>query len=138
MRLSRASTYAIHGVCYVAGQASGRLVPLSEIHRKCRLPEKHLAKIFQTLVHSGYLRSVRGVHGGFALARPADSINALEIIRTVDGARKEKCPFHKKAPGDSGCCPPQQLIRSGQQAMERVLQEASLAQLARSSPPPLG
>lgn len=96
------------------------------------------AKIFQTLVHSGHLRSVRGVHGGFALARPADSITVLEIVRVVDGPGEEKCPFHRKAPGENGCCPPQQLIRSGQREMERVLGQASLAQLSRGSAAPLG
>jgi Rrf2 family protein len=138
MRLSRACTYAIHGIWYVAAQPPDRLVPLSEIHRKCRLPEKHLAKIFQMLVHSGLLRSVRGVRGGFALARSADAINTLEVIKVIDGPRKEKCPLHRKPPGEMGCCPPQQLIRSGQREMERVLGQTSLAQLARSSAAPLG
>jgi len=132
MRLSRASTYAVYGMSYLASQAPGRLVPLSEIRIKWDLPEKHLAKIFNTLVRSGHLRSERGVHGGFALAKPASSISALDIIYAVDGrGRHGECPIHPSAREDSGCCPIQKLVFEGRREMERMLGKASLAELAQ-------
>ena len=134
MRLSRASTYAVYGLSYLASQAPDRLVPLSEIREKWNLPEKHLAKLFNTLVRSGHLRSERGVHGGFALARPAASISALDIVRVIDGHRKhEECPIHPAAPKDSNCCPVQKLVLEGRRQMELLLGHASLVQLAQTS-----
>src|SRR5262245_18799284 len=89
MKLSRASTYAFYGLSYIAGQPAERLEPLSEIHERYGVPEKHLAKIFQALVKAGILTSSRGVNGGFALTKPADQISPLDIIQVLDGPIQE-------------------------------------------------
>src|SRR5437899_5447514 len=39
----------------------------------------------QRLVKSGLLVSQHGTHGGYTLARSADSITAFEVIRAIDG-----------------------------------------------------
>jgi len=85
MKLSRASTYAFYGLAYIAAQEKDRFVPLSEIHAHRGVPEKHLAKIFQSLVRAGVLMSARGVRGGFRLARPANEVSALDVIQAVEG-----------------------------------------------------
>lgn len=85
MKLSRASTYAFYGLAYIAAQEAERFVPLSEIHAHRGVPEKHLAKIFQSLVRAGVLLSARGVRGGFRLARPPGDVTALDVIQAVEG-----------------------------------------------------
>ena len=49
------------------------------------IPPEALAKIMQRLVKSGLLVSQQGTHGGYTLARSADSISAFEVIRAIDG-----------------------------------------------------
>jgi Rrf2 family protein len=132
MRLSRASIYAVHGLTFLAGQPVRVFVPLSKIRDQVGLPEKHLAKIFQTLVRSGLLKSLRGVNGGFSLARPAESITALEIIRTIDGhLPRGDCPVHPEAREGGHCCPINRLVFEGRQRMADVLGQATLADLTR-------
>lgn len=141
MRLSRASIYAVHGLTFLAGQPSQAFVPLSKIRDQVGLPEKHLAKIFQALVRTGLLRSLRGVNGGFALARPADTITALEIIRTIDGHMpRSDCPVHPEAREGGRCCTVNRLVFEGRQRMADVLGQATLAELTRRTrgDPPLG
>jgi len=134
MRLSRASTYAVYGMAYLAGQDRHRFVPISEILRHVRLPEKHLAKIFLGLVKSGMLRSFRGVAGGFALAKPPSTIKALEIIRRVDGPIPvEECPLHHKARQNRPCCPVNHLMSEGRKQMIAILGKWSLSDLAQPS-----
>jgi Rrf2 family protein len=133
MKLSRASTYAVYGLSYLAGQPD-RLVPLSEIRSRCGLPEKHLAKIFQILVRSGHLKAARGARGGFALAKPAELVSALDIIRLVDGpVRSEKCPIHPAAAEGAPCCPISQMVFEGREKMSAVFRSVTLAQLAKAS-----
>jgi len=51
-------------------------------------------------VHAGLAVSLRGAHGGFALARPASEITMRDVIEAVDGpialnqcvASPEDCP----------------------------------------------
>src|SRR5438128_1457773 len=85
MKLSRASTYALYGLSYLASQPARRFVPLSEIRKWCGLPEQRLVKIFQQLVRAGILRSSRGVNGGFTLAKPSREVSLLHVIELVDG-----------------------------------------------------
>lgn len=138
MRLSRASIYAVHGLTFLAGQPVRVFVPLSRIRDQVGLPEKHLAKIFQTLVRSGLLKSLRGVNGGFSLARPADTITALEIIRTIDGhLPRGDCPVHPDFRETGHCCPINRLVFEGRQRMADVLGQATLADLTRRTHAPI-
>jgi Rrf2 family protein len=129
MRVSRSSLYAIHGLTLLAGALPDSAVPLPRIQKRVKAPRAVLAKIFQALARVGLLRSSRGVKGGFALARPANSITALDVIRAVDGPLPEDdCPTHPDTRGP--CCAVSTLLRQGQRGMEHALGRATLADLA--------
>lgn len=131
MRLSRASTYAFYGLGYIAGQPPGRLVPLSEIHARYGVPEKHLAKIFQQLVKAGLLTSARGVNGGFALTRPPEQVSPLEVIELIEGPVRESCCLLlDEACAAEGVCRINLVWRRAQHQMLTVLRQATLADMA--------
>ena len=48
------------------------------------MPERFLLQILRDLVNSGILRSVRGVEGGYTLARQIDAITLEDIFEAVD------------------------------------------------------
>jgi Rrf2 family transcriptional regulator, iron-sulfur cluster assembly transcription factor len=70
---------------YLASRPQGSVASLHEVGSAQDIPESFLAKILQSLVHSGLAESQRGAHGGFALARPADEITLREVVEAVDG-----------------------------------------------------
>lgn len=84
-RLSKGSEYAIRGVVYLAMQPPEKVCFIDEIAEAQEVPRAYLAKIFQTLGKKGFLKSTRGPGGGFELSRPAEQINMLEIIETMEG-----------------------------------------------------
>ena len=88
MQFTKAEEYGIFGVLYLADVDGDRVVPLSEITQAMNIPEKFLAKIFQSLSKNGVIRSHRGVRGGFALARKPENISVREILETIQG------PYH--------------------------------------------
>ena len=132
MKLSRASTYALYGLSYLAGQPAGRFVPLSEIHEHYRVPEKHLAKIFQVLVRAGILVSARGVQGGFALSRAAARISPLEVIEAIEGPMDVGCLLLGEPCEHDVACRINTVWRRAQHAMLAVLREVSLAEMVQS------
>ena len=142
VKLSRASTYAFYGLAYIAGQPARRFVPLSEIHERYGVPEKHLAKIFQTLVKARLLESARGVYGGYALARPAGSISPLEVIEAVEGPVADGgCLLLLETCDHDLACRINAVWRRAQGQMLKVLRESSLADMVDTStegfrPPP--
>ncbi len=131
MKLSRASLYALHGMAYLAGHASRNYVSLATIRKELGLPEKHLAKIFQSLARSGLLNSLRGVNGGFALARPAAEITLLEIIKTIDGLPRGDCPVHPDAREPNRCCAVNRLVFDYRERIFDQLRRTSLADVVR-------
>lgn len=49
------------------------------------VPEPTVRKVLKTLVRAGIVCSVRGTHGGYALARPAGEISVAEVVIAVEG-----------------------------------------------------
>ena len=88
MQFTKAEEYGIFGVLYLAEKNSSGVTPLSEISEQQDIPEKFLAKIFQSLSKSGVLRSHRGVRGGFSLAKDPAEITVKEVLETIQG------PYH--------------------------------------------
>lgn len=92
MQFTKAEEYGIFGIMYLANQPQGRITPLSEISESQNVPEKFLAKIFQSLSKTGLIRSHRGVKGGFTLGRPSDQITIKEVVESIQGPyRISKC-----------------------------------------------
>lgn len=92
MQVTRAGEYAIIGLLYLAKQPVERMVMIEEIGEAERIPKSFLAKIFQSLVKGGFVRSHRGAGGGFSLAKPAPEISLLQILNCVEGAfALQKC-----------------------------------------------
>ncbi|MGB5139138.1 MAG: Rrf2 family transcriptional regulator [Candidatus Zixiibacteriota bacterium] len=85
MQFTKAEEYGIFGIMYLASQPPGRITPLSEISENQKVPEKFLAKIFQSLSRSGLIRSHRGVKGGFTIGKPSHEITIKEVVESIQG-----------------------------------------------------
>jgi Rrf2 family protein len=86
MKLTARSEYALLALVYLGRQKPGELVPAETIARAQGIPVKFLEQILLTLKRARYLRSTKGQHGGYELAKPVDSMSLAEIIRLLDGA----------------------------------------------------
>ena len=93
MRLTRASSYAIHAVAYMANQKKDYPTASHIIARKKGIPERFLLKVLKPLVSAQVLTSVKGPNGGYRLARPANEITVLDVLEAVEG------PIRGHAPG---------------------------------------
>jgi Rrf2 family protein len=101
MRLTRASSYALHAVVYMANQKQNRPVPSHLIARARGVPERFLLKVLKPLVSARILHSVKGPNGGYRLARPANSVSMLEIVEAVDGPVRGHAPLSQDQSDDA-------------------------------------
>src|SRR5947209_18252368 len=85
MKLTRASSYALHAVVYMAGQKQDKPVASHHIARARGIPERFLLKVLKPLVSARVLHSIKGPNGGYRLARSASDISLLEVLEAVDG-----------------------------------------------------
>jgi Rrf2 family protein len=105
---SRQCEYALQSVIYLAQKKQGEMTTIKEISGHLNIPFHFLGKIFQKLSHKGLLHSMKGVSGGFWLAKPPGEIVLMDIIEAVDGreivdscvlgytecSATEPCPLH--------------------------------------------
>lgn len=66
-------------------QTEGTWIRLEEISRGKQIPENFLLQIFQVLKRGGLIQSKRGANGGYALAKPAETITLAGILECVEG-----------------------------------------------------
>jgi Rrf2 family transcriptional regulator, iron-sulfur cluster assembly transcription factor len=85
LRLTHAADYAVRAMIHIACLPEGAVALRGDVARAYGIPSSFIAKILRRLVRAGVLQSSRGVHGGFALARPASDINLLEVVEAIEG-----------------------------------------------------
>ena len=87
VRLSKKVEYGLIAIRHVATKERGDLVTAKEISDAYGIPFELLAKVLQRLTKAGLILSTQGVHGGYALARPAEEIAVSTIINAIEGTR---------------------------------------------------
>ena len=85
MKLSTRGDYAVRALLELATGETGQAVPLTDLAERTGIPPRYLEQILMRLRVAGVLRSRRGVHGGYALARSASAITVGEVVRAMDG-----------------------------------------------------
>ena len=86
MKLTSRSEYALLALVYLARSNATGYVSAETIAEAQKIPAKFLEQILLALTRGKYLRSSKGQHGGYKLAKSSDKISLAEIIRLFDGA----------------------------------------------------
>jgi Rrf2 family protein len=131
LQISRKVDYALRAMIYLASIPGDRIAPLPEISARMDTPEDFLAKILKTLADQALVRSTRGAHGGYQLAKPAREISFLDVIEAVEG----KITVNLCLDGKESCkltpsCTMYGIWKLGQERMLEVYRAATLDTLA--------
>ena len=132
MQFTKAEEYGMFGVLYLAEKDRSVVTPLSEISQAQQIPEKFLAKIFQSLSKAGIVRSHRGVRGGFTLSRDPREITIKEVLETIQGPYfLMKCLQDKDAciRRPEEFCALREVLMIGQKKLVSVFEQYSLADM---------
>ncbi len=139
MQVTRAGEYAIIGLLYLAREPAGRMVMIDEISETEGVPKSFLAKIFQSLAKAGLVRSTRGAHGGFSLAKPANEITLLQVLQCVEAVfALQKCvstaPECVLSPTRMSSCTLHNVFSEAQHRVNEIFGRTSLADLLNAKP----
>lgn len=86
MKLTSRSEYALLALVYMARNATDAYISVDSIAQAQGIPPKFLEQILLALKRAHFLRSVKGQHGGYQLAKAPKQISLAEVIRLFDGA----------------------------------------------------
>ena len=136
--------YGIHSLMsMVDAKGDAREMSVREMAELQNVPYDYLAKIFTRLSRAGLVASTEGKGGGFQLARPAELISVLDVVRAIDGdkslfecreIRQRMALFEDKPPAwvCDGPCGVRSVMDNAQQRMEEELGRSTILDLART------
>jgi len=120
---------------HLAGLRPAAIAQVAGIAEANGIPKKFLDQIFSELRKAGLVYSKKGKAGGYALAKPAHSISAGQIIRILDGplAPIQCSSVTAYRPcidcGDERSCPVRLIMVEARNALSAVLDSRSLAEM---------
>jgi Rrf2 family protein len=130
MQITRAGEYGVMGLMHLARRRPGQRTMIEEVSRQQRISKSFLAKIFQSLVKAGLVRSIRGAGGGFALAKSPAQIPVLDIIEAVEGRIVfQRCKMTRPDCEHLGGCALCGLFERAQDGLKDALTRTTLADL---------
>jgi len=132
VHISARGDYAVRAAVALAA-AYPRTVSAQVLAAEQGMPRKFLETILADLRRAGLVQSTRGVDGGYSLARPPAEIHVGDVLRAADGPLAGVRPEETRYDGTAVHL--QELWVAVRAAVRRVLDEVSLAELARGRLP---
>jgi Rrf2 family protein len=132
MLITRETDYAVRTVLYLARDRD-RSASVTEVADAMQIPKSFLAKVLQRLVRSHILTSMRGVNGGFRLAKKPSEISLLTILEAVQGpAAINVCAIDSKRCRLSATCSVHPVWVDIRQELEKRLRKQTIDKLVDS------
>jgi Rrf2 family protein len=88
VKITYKGDYALKALFQLAlkyDRGDGNVMSIGEIARLGDMPTKFLEQILLVLRKGGFVKSKRGINGGFVLAKPPRDITVGEVIRFIEG-----------------------------------------------------
>lgn len=105
MKISSRGRYALRLMLDLAQNNKDEYISIRSIAEKHDISDKYLEQITTILCRAGFVRSTRGVQGGYKLSRPAEEYTVGSILRLIEGSlvpvacmedEPNKCPRSEK------------------------------------------
>lgn len=134
MKLTSQEEYGLRCLLRLARKGEAGTLTLPEISQAEGISTSYAAKLMRLLRRGGFVRSVRGQGGGYALARPAGVILAGEALAFLGGRLYDPsfCEEHsgvEKVCTNSVDCSIRSLWSSVQLVVDQLLSKTSLQDL---------
>jgi len=138
MKLSFQEEYGLRCLLCVATLSDPGYLTINEISEDEGLSASYVAKLMRVLRQKGFVRSVRGQVGGYALARPAEKIIVGEVLAALGGRLFDPRFCFEHSGLEVSCkksreCSIRTLWRTLQILVDQVLSKVTLADLAENS-----
>ncbi|MEM9163542.1 MAG: RrF2 family transcriptional regulator [Cyanobacteria bacterium P01_F01_bin.4] len=86
MKLTTRGHYSVKALLDLSLQPANTLASVSTVAQRQNLPAPYLEKLFLELRRAGLVKSTRGAHGGYRLAKPPSEISLGQILEAVGEA----------------------------------------------------
>ncbi len=142
MLFSTKAEYGVRLMVELGRQPGAEPVSLSAVAESERLPLSYMEHLVAKLRKAELVRSTRGAHGGYKLARPAEEITMDQVVEALEGQIAPMECFHEVPEGKVLCshegdghrlCATKLLWTRVQSGVTRALAGTTLAELVEFS-----
>ena len=129
MKISRAAAYSLHALMYMVRHVTQLPATTNTIAKAEGIPPGYLAKIFQQLVKTGFVKTGRSKNKGYVFAKPPEEISLLGLFELIEGESLfDDCLFRHCECGGTpdNCCIFAKWL-SATKKIKQLLSETSLA-----------
>jgi len=133
--ISITSEYALRALVALAAAGGGATMQARELAMRANVPRSYLSKILATLRRAGILGGVRGVRGGYSLARAPEKIALIQVVELFEIVRKQEACLLGRPEGcdDDRPCSAHTAWQNVRQIYEEFLESKTIADLAHSN-----
>lgn len=88
-KLNKSSRFALYAIVELARDPQ-TILSAGNIAEKYGISEHHVAKVMQQLSRNGMIRSLRGIGGGFQLAKDPRQITMLDVVQHFERPQPQR------------------------------------------------
>ena len=132
MRLTKQTNHAIRILVHCAGQRD-QLLKVAEIAADLDITQQNVFKIVHLLTRAGFLKAMRGRHGGVRLAQPPAEIRIGDVVRATESTRMAIDEDEDAPSAQQPRQPISHVFDTALEAFISVLDQHTLEDMARSS-----
>ena len=85
MKITRESDYAIRIILMLSSLKEGEIADAGSISKTQCIPKQFTLKILRELMTAGYVKSFKGIHGGYCLNVLPCELSLKDIICAIEG-----------------------------------------------------
>jgi Rrf2 family protein len=131
MKLSTRSRYGVRFMMALASEYNGKSLFLKDIAASEEISEKYLSLIVIPLRAAGLIKSLRGAHGGYALALNPGDVTVCDIVEALEGETcLVRCVKQPAACDRAAICPTRDMWGILGNKIQETLKSVTLADLA--------
>ncbi len=128
--LTKTALHAVRALVALARLPEGTYEGAGRIAVEIGAPQNYLGKLLKTLAQEGLLESQKGLGGGFRLARPADTINLLDVVEPIEHvSRWSGCILGRPECSEANACAIHHRWKAVRDAYLQMLRQTTLAEL---------
>ena len=132
MKLSTRGQYGARAMLELALLYGKGPVLLKDVASRQNIPVSYLENLMSALRMAGLVATVRGMHGGYYLARPPSEIDLSQIVAALEGSTAPvECVDDPKYCSRADTCVTKDIWGEVKLAIENVLKSISLEDLAK-------
>ena len=138
MKLSLRGEYALRALLVLGLNYDKPWMRIQTISNQQNIPKRFLEQILNDLKSASIVQSKRGVAGGYRLARSPEQITIASVVRHIEGALAPvSCVserfYEKCSCPDESCCPIRSVMKEIREAVVRIAERVTLAELCERS-----